>query len=113
MLKQSIQLQNHDKSLNGYKSIAEIERLVARGDVFRVTPKKTPRQIYRFFPPPPPASSSKESPCELTPTDLRCLVGMQAVDEARFERLEGYGLIPEGAVIKWHDTLSGDRIAYL
>jgi hypothetical protein len=104
MRKQNIQLQNEDGSHRQWLCQGEIDRLMERGECFRITRRKDPSPKYRMKPY-PQASESHESASSITPADTRAVAGLQKVDEVWIERLIGFNLVPEGTLVPEHGYL--------
>jgi hypothetical protein len=90
----TIQLQNEDSSHSRWITPGEAVRLEASGEIFRVTPRKSPVTRYRMKEMPKP-SDSHNSPACLTQSDLRVLVGLQKANRHNRARL---------ALVKKQDT---------
>jgi hypothetical protein len=104
MYKQNAKLQNSDKGFRCWISITEAERMLKAGQIVRVSRMKDKEPVYRmkWFPEP---SEAKETSPQITPSDVKRLVGLQRVDQIQLERLMGFNLIPEGTQLPEHGYL--------
>jgi hypothetical protein len=104
----TIQLQNHDSSHHRWVTPGEAKRMAARGEIKRVTPRKSPVVRYRIIEV-AKASDSKISMPVITLSDMLKVAGVQRLnpnDEERdIERLIGFGLLPENVVYPQHGYL--------
>jgi hypothetical protein len=98
MRAQTIQLQNEDGSHCRWITPGEAERMQQRGQIRRITARKSPVQKFRMFPRVLASDSPNSMPVP-TQSDLRVLVGLQKADEIRIERLIGFGLLPEDTAV--------------
>ena len=105
MLGRTVELQNYDGSRNSWICQPEADRMVSRGEVFRVSKRKAAKKVYRYHPP-VPSSHSRETPALITNADLGALVGLHRVDEIWYERLIGHQLIPEGTPMPYGGYLA-------
>jgi hypothetical protein len=94
MRKQDIQLQNFDGSHCRWLCASEVDRMVANGEIHRISKRKAPKQIYRYHPV-AEASDSRETSPMLTNSDMKALCGLHKVDQVWVERLIGFNLLPE------------------
>lgn len=104
MAAQGIQLQNSDGSHHRWVCQGEINRMVERGEVFRVSRRKEARQRYRLKTIAKP-SESKETPTVVTVSDSMAVVGLHRINDVWLERLIGFGLIPENTPLPAHGYL--------
>ena len=104
----TIQLQNHDSSHSRWITPGEAERMIARGEIKRVTPRKSAVRRYRIIEV-AKASTSKISIPTITISDMRKVAGEQRLEMGReeqdIERLIGFGLVPENIAIPQHGYL--------
>ena len=98
MRKQEIQLQNSDGSHCRWLCQAEADRLEKSKEAHRISKRKASRQIYRFHAV-AQASESRDSSPQITPSDVKALVGLYKVDETWVERLIGFKLLREGTLV--------------
>jgi hypothetical protein len=98
MRAQNILLQNEDGTPRQWLCQGEIDRMVERGEIFRVTRRKDPNPKYRMKSY-PDASHSHATAASITPADARAIAGLQRVDEIWLERLIGFNLVPEGTMV--------------
>ncbi len=95
MRRQDIEIQNCDGSRQRWAGVGEVEQMLAKGEVYRVSKRKDRVQRYRLKEY-PQASNSRESAACITTADMRALAGLQRVDQIWVERLIGLNLLPEG-----------------
>jgi hypothetical protein len=98
MLARTIELQNPDGSLCKWICLPEAERMLKGGFIRRISTRKAPKQIYRFHAIAEPSESRDSSP-QITPSDVKALVGLYKVDETWVERLIGFKLLREGTLV--------------
>jgi len=98
MRAQTIQVQNEDSSHRQWLSQGEIDRAVARKEIYRITRRKESVQRYRMISY-PDASTSHATAASITPADARALAGLQKVNEIWIERLIGFKLLREGTLL--------------
>jgi hypothetical protein len=94
-------LQNADGTHRCYITESEVLAGVAKNNIRRVSPKgKAP--VYQMVQLPDP-SESKASISTITLRDMNMAVGLQRLEKGReqedFERLVGYGLVAQGAML--------------
>lgn len=95
MRNQPIQLQSPDGSHHRWVTQGEINRMIIREEVTRVSKRREKAQRFRLIEVPEP-SDSKETPTVVTLSDSMAVVGLHRVNDVWLERLIGFGLIPEG-----------------
>lgn len=97
----TIELQNPNGVHHRWITLGEAERLAKRGEIKRITPRRSPVVRYRMIEVAKP-SSSKVSMPTITISDMRKVAGVQRLnvndEQGDIERLIGFGLLPENVV---------------
>jgi hypothetical protein len=107
MYKSRLKLLNTDGSPCCYITESQVQIGIRKGNMRRVSPKGKP-PVYQMLEEASP-SNSKASIPTITLRDMNMAVGAQRLERGReqedFERLIGFGLIPEGTPMPEHGYL--------
>jgi hypothetical protein len=98
MSHQRIQLQHPDGTPWKRVGESELRSMQDKGYVTRVSPRRDVVQVYRMRSLADPSTAKASASC-ITIHDTRAMAGMTKINEVWIERLIGFNLLPEGAMV--------------